>query len=426
MGGPPPSAADAADRDTALLPRKVTLLVTETCNMRCRHCFSWTVRDRRVLSLEAVRATLHELRDWVGRFKLFLAGGEPTLRPDLPEIVAAGSGGDGLVSLASNGSLIDADLARRLVDAGLGHVDLSVESLDPDVHDRIRGRHGSHARVIAAARHLDTSRRRRRERDGGRLMSMNFLAVIQEGSYGGLPGLARFLTDEDLGWLLLQPVSPPFWSRYDSDWLRRSELWPRDVPAVHAVMDELIALKEAGARIDNSVEHLRGMKEYFTGGPAGGDGPLRAEALAGARGDRPDPFDPPEDRFEYLPFDRPRGREEGGEDSPGWGEGYLRRPGGRGLHRGALGPKRILSVLDVATAPPGVLPERIDRCQVGWRSANINHVGDVRLCHDMPPVGNINRASLRQIWRGERARLVRELIAHCHEGCYLLACNFCD
>ncbi len=51
--------------------------------------------------------------------ELVLTGGEPTRRPDLPQLVAAAAQGNTRVVLETNASLIDPALARRLAEAGL-------------------------------------------------------------------------------------------------------------------------------------------------------------------------------------------------------------------------------------------------------------------------------------------------------------------
>jgi len=71
-------------------------------------------------------------------------GGEPTMRDDLPELVAY-TQEIGLVSgLVTNGRrLRDESYFNSLVDAGLDHVQVTVESHDPEVHDKITGVEGS-------------------------------------------------------------------------------------------------------------------------------------------------------------------------------------------------------------------------------------------------------------------------------------------
>ena len=397
-------------------PSKVTFIATELCNMRCRHCYSWKTRDRRTLSTEVILDAMDELAAWVGEYKLFVAGGEPTIRKDLAEIIRVASEGGCLVSMATNGFLLDRKRTEELVVAGLGHVDVALDSLNPEIHDAFRGRTGTQERALRAIEFLDFYRRKH-----DRQLFINAAAVVSAWNYAELCAMAHWARARGFGNLLLQPIVPPFWSTHDRGWLMRSDLWPRDIEGVHRALDGLIRIKRADGAVDNAVEQLQGMKDYFSWAPPAHEEAVVDEAFAG-EGAEPLPFaEPTADELKLEPM-KPQREGDQGFDEAKWGDGYV-----HGDHKySEMGPKQSLSALDLEEAPGGVKPERLDRCQIGWKVLNINHVGDVRLCHDMPPIGNLNRQSLYEIWTSPRAMQMRELIAHCHEGCYLLNCNFCD
>ncbi len=411
------TSADDPGATAVPWPTKVSFILTDLCNLRCRHCYAWKTNERRVLSTELIVDTLDELGEWAGPYKLFLSGGEPTLHRGLVEIVGAASRKGGFVSIATNGIRIDEKRAEELVLAGLGHADISLDGLTPEVHDLIRGRVGAHARAVRAARLLDRFRR-----EHGKQTYLNLQATITAFNVHELPGLARWIREEGLGQLLLQPLAAPFWSNHDRAWLMRSDLWPRDTEAVHAVLDELIQMKRDGWPIDNSVDHIEGIREFYGWAPPAGSETLVDEDFVGDLG-RPAPMDGERDvAVDEVPRERQAPSDEDTTDASRLDARYL-----AGVeNHGELGPKQLFAALDINEVPADVRPERIDRCSIGWKVLNINHLGDVRLCHDMPPIGNINRTSLREIWTSSRASCVRELIAHCHEGCFLLNCNYCD
>lgn len=387
-------------------PWKVTLVANELCNLRCRHCYAWKTGDRRGLATGVILGALDELNDWVGEYKLFLAGGEPTLRDDLAVIIARAAAPGNLVSLATNGTRIDEALADELVRAGLGHVDVALDSVTPEIHDRNRGRAGVHERAVRAIRLLDEARRRH-----GARMYINAAAVVAGFNVHELPALAAWVAGSGADNLLLQPVMPPFWSTHDHEWLASSDLWPRDPDALHATLDALVAIKREGGPIDNAVEQLEGMREYFGESPGG----------RGATGQPiPSTTDPAVDLFDSA-VDFPPVETVDAADGD-WGHEYLQGAPAPG----EIGARRWLTTLDPDGAAPDELPPRIDRCEIGRKSININHLGDVRICHEMPPVGNLIRHGLYEAWTSARAHRVRELIARCHRGCYLLNCNYCD
>jgi len=124
--------------------RKVNYLrisVTERCNFRCQYCmpekpFSWVPREN-LLSFEElfsfVRVAIDE-----GVDKIRITGGEPLLREDLDRFVRMihDHKRDIDLALTTNGYLL-ADVAERLKDAGLKRVNVSIDTLKPEVAERI-------------------------------------------------------------------------------------------------------------------------------------------------------------------------------------------------------------------------------------------------------------------------------------------------
>ena len=140
-------------------PRQVTMFVTDRCNLSCNHCFYW-----RHIDDPGPEPTLEEIqalaRGLVSVGALTITGGEPTLRSDLPEIVAAfgREGGVRRLHIPTNGYTPDRieAMARRMVLAD-PTLDLTVKvSLDGDekIHNRIRGNPESHQRAMETCRRL--------------------------------------------------------------------------------------------------------------------------------------------------------------------------------------------------------------------------------------------------------------------------------
>lgn len=121
-------------------PQHLILHVTRRCNYRCRHCFVDKTKGEEI-SLGDCRRLARE----VGRILwLDIGGGEPFLRDDLPEIVAAFSAQ--IVMIPTNGSLPERILEqlgrmRAMTRAQIG-ISLSVDGLR-ESHDRIRDKPGS-------------------------------------------------------------------------------------------------------------------------------------------------------------------------------------------------------------------------------------------------------------------------------------------
>ncbi|MEM7155369.1 MAG: radical SAM protein [Myxococcota bacterium] len=98
--------------------RVARVVTNETCNQACRFCNARRPHERvSIASSSAIRARLAEAREQ--GTEVLLTGGEPTRRPDLPNIVRGATAQGSRVVLETNAALIDSRLARALADAGL-------------------------------------------------------------------------------------------------------------------------------------------------------------------------------------------------------------------------------------------------------------------------------------------------------------------
>lgn len=109
------------------------LSLTEACNFRCSYCLPDGYRANgrpTFLELDEIRRLLRGFAG-LGMRKVRLTGGEPSLRKDLPEIIAIAAGTPGVrkVALTTNGCLL-LKKARQWREAGLTAINVSVDSLD--------------------------------------------------------------------------------------------------------------------------------------------------------------------------------------------------------------------------------------------------------------------------------------------------------
>jgi radical SAM protein with 4Fe4S-binding SPASM domain len=132
-------------------PLYVKIKIFYGCNLKCEMCNHW--RDTREPPVPADRFTelLSELAE-LGTQKIHISGGEPMLRPQVPELIERAAQLGMRVTMTTNGTLIDKARAKRLVEAGLRGVNISIDSPIRKMHERIRGVEGAFKATTAAVK----------------------------------------------------------------------------------------------------------------------------------------------------------------------------------------------------------------------------------------------------------------------------------
>jgi len=117
-------------------PYRMDLAVTYRCNNDCAHCYNARERDFPELTTGQWIKIIDQL--WtLGVPHIVFTGGEPTLRNDLPELIRHAESNGQITGLNTNARRLDEKYLRQLVDAGLDHVQITLESCDEQVHDQM-------------------------------------------------------------------------------------------------------------------------------------------------------------------------------------------------------------------------------------------------------------------------------------------------
>ena len=130
-------------------PYRMDLAVTYRCNNDCPHCYNARSRSYPELSTQQWKSIIDKL--WqINIPHLIFTGGEPTLRDDLVELIKYAELKGQITGLNTNGRrLSDNKFLEALVDAGLDHVQITVESHDPAIHDQMVNHKGAWKQTIA-------------------------------------------------------------------------------------------------------------------------------------------------------------------------------------------------------------------------------------------------------------------------------------
>ncbi len=122
--------------------------LTYRCNLSCRHCYANT-RTHDELTLLEIEDILEQLAHMNCLFLTF-TGGEVFCRNDIASILKSAQKRNFAIRLFTNGTLITPEHADSLAEAGLLSVEISLYSMEADIHDMITNTPGSHNKTITA------------------------------------------------------------------------------------------------------------------------------------------------------------------------------------------------------------------------------------------------------------------------------------
>lgn len=133
-------------------PYRMDLAVTYRCNNDCAHCYNARERNFPELTTEQWLKILDQL--WaLGVPHIVFTGGEATLINDLPELIKHAESNGQITGLNTNARrLSDERYVQTLVDAGLDHVQITVESSNEQIHDQMMQAKGAFRQTIEGLR----------------------------------------------------------------------------------------------------------------------------------------------------------------------------------------------------------------------------------------------------------------------------------
>jgi len=164
----------------------IRISLTKRCNLKCFYCHRegeliphGVPKEISVDEIESILKASSEL----GIKKVRFTGGEPLMREDLADIIGVASRYMEDVSLSTNGALL-APIAKDLKDAGLNRVNVSLNSLRPEVYRSIVGADVFHD-VVAGIR---------RAHEVG-ISPIKINMVVLKRNHEEIPAMIEFLED---------------------------------------------------------------------------------------------------------------------------------------------------------------------------------------------------------------------------------------
>lgn len=143
---------------TARQPEGVTFELTYGCNLRCLHCYNPTHRMLpHELTTQEVCSILDQIAD-LGVLNVTFTGGEPTIRPDIVQILRHARSRGLVLQLLTNATRMTTPFATVLREVGVSQVNVSIYGATESTYERMTGIPGSYALFLQGLRCLALSR----------------------------------------------------------------------------------------------------------------------------------------------------------------------------------------------------------------------------------------------------------------------------
>lgn len=238
-----------------LIPKHLDIVITHRCNARCIMCLNWTFPDEPEMPTDVVAGMVRDACR-LGISSICITGGEPFVRHDIVEIVAAAQEfGSVDFTIATNGNLVTPCLLSELKRAGLRNLNLPIDSIDPDENDAVRGMTGSLAKVMDV---LDLARKMGFHTTSTTMVSkMNFRKLSQ---------ILRLAQGLGVCFVNFQPFDP-FMVDYEKE--KTGRLWisgEQDLKVLKSEVQEVISYCRKNKIRTNSADYLLAIPDCFANG----------------------------------------------------------------------------------------------------------------------------------------------------------------
>ncbi len=185
--------------------RYVDFALDFACNLRCEHCFATALVQpgRRRMEVDDYARVARESMA-LGAVNFSFQGGEPLLFQDLGRTIRACRPGLNVISVTTNGTLLDEDKVSELKGLGVDILTVSLDSSIAEEHDGFRGLPGCFDKTMAGIR-LALS--------GGLRVTLGTVVTHQSLRSAGITGLVRLAAELKLILCLIFPVPAGRWTQ---------------------------------------------------------------------------------------------------------------------------------------------------------------------------------------------------------------------
>lgn len=239
-----------------------TLMVTYRCNFHCAMC-DMPIKACTHAQKGKIEFATPRFLQIIDEFAALgvpgigFTGGEPLLREDIFELLAATRKRGMIAHLNTNGWLLGDEQARAVIAIGVDSVNVSLDGASAATHDRIRRCAGAFDRAVSAVERLT-----RLKRQQGSHVRIKTVAVIDETNIDEVPemiALAKKLGTDCIEFIPRQPFGDLSENVIPS---------PDHLVKVDKLVDYLLGAMKQGINIENSPAHLKLFRHSFAEHPS--------------------------------------------------------------------------------------------------------------------------------------------------------------
>ncbi|MGB9838382.1 MAG: radical SAM protein [Methanothermobacter sp.] len=178
-------------------PFQVVWNITRRCNLKCKHCYEYAGHGSGEMGPDEGLRVIETLGD-AGVTSLAFSGGEPSIHPAIIDYISRSHENGMYTAMATNGYIFsDREVCREFIDAGLQFVQISIDSIRPEVHDSFRGVDGSWQRACEAVKNFS-------EHD----IFVEVATTVTSENCMHISSMAEFFQDLGADWFMLYNFIP--------------------------------------------------------------------------------------------------------------------------------------------------------------------------------------------------------------------------
>lgn len=179
-------------------PFQIVWNITQACNFNCIHCYENAgKKGPDELSSEEIIKGIDKLAD-LGIASIAFSGGEPSIHPHINEFIKHANDRGLYVSMATNGYVYNNyEKTKKLYDLGLQFVQISLDGVNPETHNKFRQKENSWERAVQAIENF---------KKVGVFVEVS--TTVTQKNKNEIPEMIEFLRNMGVDWFMLYNFIP--------------------------------------------------------------------------------------------------------------------------------------------------------------------------------------------------------------------------